>query len=195
MPDKKQKRRWGLMLFLVIIMIGTSFSVFLFGGSPQSDVVRYNGIKFVSNNLQGKLWIASINGKQAAFSFLPEEVKDIKEPDELYKKFQDKIEIDVTYDLNNTYKESIALSQHQMGITLSEYGIFLRKGLTENSTFSLPIITCKDATANVPVVYFKSGNSTRIYLDNDCVIAEASTNIDFIKAKDRLLYAVLGVMK
>ena len=91
--------------------------------------------------------------------------------------------------------QSIALAQYQMGLTLEAYNIFIREGLTENNTFNLPIITCNNSTANVPVIYFKQGNSTKIYLDNDCIVAEALTGADFIKSKDKILYSVLGVLK
>ena len=178
-------------------MIGTSFSVFFFGVSPQDNVVRYNGIKFVNseNPNEGKLWIAKINGADAAFSFLPAEVEDVLALDDFPKALKDRLEIDVAYDLNNTYKESIALAQHQMDLTLAEYNIYLRKGFTTNNTFNLPVITCNDATLSVPVVYFKYGNLTSIHVSDNCVIAEASSNSDFIKVKDRLLYGILGVIK
>lgn len=192
MKEKKEKRKWGLILFIVFIMIGTSFSFVFFGFQPQSEVVKYRDIKFVNQN---NVWIAKINGREAAFSFLPGEVESIFVFDESIKRLQSKFEIDVTYDLNSTYAQSIALAQHQMGLTLAANNIYLRKGFTTNNTFNLPVITCNDATLNVPVVYFRYGNTTNIHAENNCIIAEASSNADFIKAKDRLLYGILGVMK
>ena len=67
MKDRKEKKRWGLILFIVIIMVGTSAS-FVLIGSQQNEVAKYNGIKFVSQN---SVWIAKISGKDAAFSFFP----------------------------------------------------------------------------------------------------------------------------
>lgn len=197
MKEKKEKKRWGLIIFIVFIMIGTSFSFVFFGFQPQGEVVKYNGIKFIDRNNpnQGRLWIAQINGRDAAFSFLPKEVESIPTFDDFSTRLQNKFEIDVTYDLNSTFKEPIALAQHQMGLTLEKYNIYLRKGFTTNNTFNLPVITCNNATINVPIIYFRKGNSTGIHVENNCVIAEASTNIDFIKAKDKLLYGILGVIK
>ena len=192
MKEKKQKKRWGLILFIVFIMIGTSVSFVFFGFSPATERVKYNGFSFVNN---GNIWIAKINGREAAFSFLPSEVESVSAFEDFSKRLQGKFEIDVTYDLNSTYKESIALAHHQMGLTLAAYSIFVRKGFTANNTFNLPIITCDNATINVPVVYFKHGNATNINIENNCIIAEASANADFIMVKDRLLYGMLGVMK
>ncbi len=192
MKEKKQKKRWGLILFIVLIMIGTSFSAFLFGLSPANEVVKYNDIKFVGN---GQIWIAKIDGKKAAFSFLPKEVEDISVDGDIAPLIQNKAEIDVTSDFNSTFKESIALAQHQMGLTLSEYGIYMRQGFTKNSTYNLPVITCNNTDSNIPVVYLKHGNSTRITLDVSCIIAESSSNQDFIRIKDKLLYILLNVIK
>ena len=192
MKQKTEKRKWGLIFFIVLIMVGTSFSFVFYGFSGDSEKVKYNGITFAKFPDR---WEAKINGRQAAFSFLPGEVESISVSDDSFRALQNKFEIDATYDLNSTYKESIALAQHQMGLTLSAYDIYLRKGFTYNNTYNLPIITCNDATQNVPVVYFRQGNSTSIHSENNCIIAEASTNADFIKVKDRLLYGIMGVIK
>lgn len=194
MREKKEKKRWGLIIFIVIIMLGTSVSFVFFGFSPQNEVAKYNGIKFVKNSAQN-IWTAKINGKDAAFSFLPSEVEGVFAFDDIAKRLQNKLEIDVTYDINSTYKEAIALAHHQMGLTLEQYNIYVRKGFTTNNSFNTPIIACNNSTINVPVVYFKYGNATSIHLEGNCIIAEASTNADFIKVKDRLLYGILGVMK
>lgn len=192
MKEKKEKRKFGLILFIIFIMIGTSVSFVFFGFSPAEDTVKYNGIAFTR---AGNIWIAKINGKEAAFSFLPGEVEKVSAFDDSFKRLQGKLEMDVTYDLNSTYKESIALAQHQMGLTLAAYNIYARRGFTTNNSFNLPVITCGDGTVNAPVVYFRQGNSTSIHAENNCVIAEANANADFIRVKDKLLYGALGVVK
>lgn len=192
MREKKEKKKWGLILFIVFIMIGTSVSFVFFGFSGVEEKVKYNGITFTRFPDR---WEARINGANAAFSFLPGEAEAIPSSGDFAKALQGKFEIDITYDLNSTYVQSIALAQYQMGLTLNAYNIYAREGFTSNNTFNIPVIKCSDATPNVPVVYFRHGNSTSIHVDSDCVIAEASSNADFIKAKDRILYGILGVME
>lgn len=192
MKAKKEKKRWGLILFIVMIMIGTSFSFVFFGFSPSSESVVYNGIKFTMfpDRIEAK-----ISGKAAAFSFLPSEAESVVVMENAVDKLQNKLEIDVTSDINSKYNESIALAQHQMGLTLWNYNVYIRKGFTSNNTFNFPIITCKDSTTNVPVVYFRQGNSSKIYEEGDCIIAEANSSVEIIRVKDRLLYSMLGVIK
>jgi len=105
-----------------------------------------------------------------------------------------KYEIDTTSEVNSTNKEYIALAEHQMGLTLGSYNIYLSKGFTANNSFNLPVISCSNATQYTPVIYFRHGNSTSISVQDNCVIAEASSNTEFIRVKDRLLYGILGVM-
>jgi len=194
MKKRKEKKKFGLILFIVFIMVGTSVSFVFFGFAPVSDKVKYNKYTFTFVPNQN-IWTAKINGREAAFSFLPKDVESIFLFNDSIKRLQSKFEIDVTYDLNSTYAQPIALAQHQMELTLAAYGIYLRKGFTTNNTFNLPVITCNDASLTVPVVYFRYGNTTNIHTENNCITAEASTNADFIKVKDRLLYGILEVIK
>jgi len=191
MKEKNPKRRWGLILFLVIIMVGTSFSFVFSGFSPSVERVKYNGFSFSTN---GQIWTAKISGQEAAFSFLPADVQDIQVKNDFSKILSGKYEIDTTSEVNSTNKEYIALAEHQMGLTLGSYNIYLSKGFTTNTSFSLPVITCANATQYTPIIYFRHGNSTSISVQSNCVIAEASSNTDFIRVKDRLLYGILGVM-
>ncbi|MEK6891960.1 MAG: hypothetical protein AABX25_02120, partial [Nanoarchaeota archaeon] len=113
MKEKNPKRRWGLILFLVIIMVGTSFSFVFYGFSPSVERVKYNGFSFSTN---GQIWTAKINGQEAAFSFLPADVQDISVKDDFSKILSGKYEIDTTSEVNSTNKEYIALAEHQMGL-------------------------------------------------------------------------------
>ena len=192
MKEKKEKKKWGLIAFIVFIMVGTTFSFVYYGFSGVEEKVKYNGITFVRFPDR---WEAKINGNGAAFSFLPGEAESVPAFDDFAKLLQAKFEIDATYDLNSTYAQSIALAQYQMALTLATYDVYVRKGFTTNNTFNIPLIKCNNSTFNVPVVYFKYGNATSIHIEDNCVIAEAPSNADFIKVKDRILYGILGVIK
>ena len=195
MRPKENKKNIGLILFITVIMIGTTFSFVFYGFSPAPDVREYDGYKFTYQQ-NGGVWSSKINGKNVAFSFPPADVEKIHVNDDIAPLLNGKLEIDSTYNLTSKNAQPIALAQHQMGILLSTYDMFLRQGFTTNNTYNFPVITCKDATANVPVIYFKeSRNETRIYIDNNCIVAESSTDSGFLKVKDRILYEMLGVIK
>jgi hypothetical protein len=190
--EKSPKKRWGLIAFMVFIMIGTSFSFVFYGFSPSGGKQKYNGFTFATN---GNLWLGKINGNTAAFSYLPSDVEDIFSFKDFSSMLKGRIQIDVTSDANNTYKETIALAQHQMGLTFNAYGTYLRQGFTGNNSFGLAEINCDDASPIVPVIYFTSSNITEIEVQGNCIIAKASAQADFIRLKDRILYGYFGVIQ
>ncbi|HLG23773.1 MAG TPA: hypothetical protein VI564_02475 [Candidatus Nanoarchaeia archaeon] len=191
MKEKKGKKNWWLIGFMIMIMVGTSFSFVFYGFSPSAEKVVYNGIKFTI--FQDRIE-AKINGKNAAFSFLPQDVLSINSSVD-FNLLKNKYEIDSTYDYNSSKAQYIALAQHQMSLTLEQYGIFLRRGFVKNNTYNMPIITCSQASQNVPVIHFLEGNHTEIRQEGNCIVAEASKEAEFIKEKDYILYGILGVIK
>jgi len=55
--------------------------------------------------------------------------------------------------------------------------------------------TCDDASNLNSVILFKLGDKTKIYAENNCVIIEAENEEDLIKASNRLVYELLGVIE
>ena len=192
MKERTPKRKWGPIIFLILILVGLSVGSLFYGFAPSSEKVKYNGITFTAS---GQIWTAKINGAEAAFSFLPTDVENIEIKNDFSAVLSGKYEIDATSEVNSTGKEAIALAEHQMGLTLGAYNIFLRNGFIANNSFNFPIITCSNASQYTPVIYFRYSNSTSISVQNNCVIAEAPSSTEFIRVKDRLLYGILGVMK
>ena len=192
MKEKKEKKKIGLIIFIILIMVGTTFSVFFYGFSAPEEKTKYNGYTFERSN---DIWLSKINGNYAAFSFLPKDVEDIKTYKGFEEKLRDKFEIDVTSGTNATNIQSISLAVYQMGLTLEKYNIYVRQGFTASNSYKAPIIQCMNATQNVPVIYFEYSNETQISLRENCIIASAKSQVDFIKLKDRILYGLLGVMQ
>lgn len=192
MAKKKTKIKWALIAFLVFIMIGTSFSFVFFGFSDFNEVVRHNGIRF---ERFPDRWEARIGGKGAAFSYLPKDVEEIPVNGSIYDLLKGRLEVDSTYDYNSSSAQSIAIAQHQLQLTLRNYGIFVRSGFTTNASELHPVITCEQASSFVPVLYFAEGNETGIEVVNNCIRATASNKMDFIRMKDRMIYELFGVIK
>ena len=110
-------------------------------------------------------------------------------------RLRNSIEIDATSGCNDACSEESALAQFQMGATMNNFNVFIRAGFTEENQNNVPIITCNDSTNFIPVIYFKSSNVTKVSIDNNCIIAEASNQADVIRIKDRLLYGIFGIIK
>ena len=178
--------------FIGIIMIFSAFGVIFFGfGAGSGGSVKYNGLKFID---KGNFWSANVNGREALFTYLPDEAASINVESSAVERLKNVVQIDTTSEFNDTLAEPIALAQFQMGTTLSNFNIFARNGFTAEQQ-NFPVITCNQSTNFVPVIYFKSSNATKVYLDNNCITAEALTQADVIRVKDRLVYGILGVIE
>ncbi|MAG20181.1 hypothetical protein CL618_01990 [archaeon] len=81
--------------------------------------------------------------------------------------------------------------------TNPEWGIFkipTKPTITEPDGIN-EVKTCNDASKEVTVILFKLGDKTKIYSENHCVIIESETEEDLIKASNRLVYELLGVIE
>ena len=177
--------------FIGIIMVFSAFGVVFFGFSAGSGgTVKYNGFKFID---KGNFWSVNVNGREALFTYLPDEVSFINASAGAIDRLKNVVQIDSTSEFNDTLAEPIALAQFQMGTALFNFNIFVRSGFTsEHQNF--PVITCGDATQFVPVIYFRESNATNVHIEGNCVIAEAANAADAIRLKDRLVYGILGVI-
>lgn len=185
---KKSKKEVWMMGFIAFILVMSVMGFVWKGGPPK---VEYNEIPFVQ---EGTGWSTMIEGQKVLFNYHPEEVDYINLSQSITQRLST-VELDITYDFNDTYAEYIAKVQYTMEIGLSAFNIFIVKGFTAENEFDRPVITCDDATPYVPVIYFKKSNQTRISLEDNCIIAEAYRGEDLAKIKDRLLYAIFGVIK
>jgi len=188
--DKSKK---FMVYFMAFIMVGSLFGIIFFGFTRGgSSSIKYNDFKFIN---RGNFWSTNVDGREALFTYLPTDLELIVVDDVVINRLKNLVELDLTSEYNDTFAEGIALAQYQLGITLNNFNIFVVNGFTRENNANSPIITCDTATVNVPVIYFKSGNTTKIYLENNCIIAEASVYDDVIRLKDRLAYGMLGIIK
>ena len=190
--DKSDRKKKLMVGFIAFIMIFSVFGVVFFGFAAGGSSLKYNGFKF---SRSGNVWATNIDGRQAIFSYYPADVELIEIKPEIIGMLRNKIEIDATADGNGTFIQSIALAHFQMKSTLGNFNIFLREGYTSENEFNLPVIVCENATQLVPVIYFKEGNATRVYSNESCIIVEANNNEDFIRAKDRIVYGLLDIIR
>jgi len=192
--DKAERGRKLMVGFIGLIMIGSIFGVIFFGFRSGGATTRleYNGFDFIR---KGNVWTTRVNGVEAVFSYLPRDVEFIFTSPLIKDRLKNKLEIDVTSDVNDTNREAISLAQFQIGSTLQPFNIFVRSGFTGNNSFNFPVLTCNDATNFVPVIYFKTSNQTVVLLEDNCIIIEASQPADFIRIKDRLIYEMFDIIK
>ncbi len=190
---KKEKSKGKFFSVFIVVIMSLSILGFLIGNRGGGEqTLEYNDWSFTRS---GNTWVTLVNNKQLFFDYFPEQIEDINISAEIIAKFGT-LEIDTTYDINDSFKEVIALSQYGLQENLRAVtNIYVRQGLTTENDFNLPVITCNDATDFVPVIYFKSTNETKVYLEDKCIIIEADSELNFLRAKDRLLYGYFKIIK
>lgn len=75
------------------------------------------------------------------------------------------------------------------------YNVPVNASFTEPYPHSgLDIRTCVDTTEKTAILWFKVENETRVYFHDGCLIVAGEQEDDLIRAVDRILYALLGIM-
>lgn len=172
-------------------MIGSVFGVMFYGFTNQDTVVKYGNHKFTRSE-QDSLWHFTNYDQGYTFNYLPQEVDFLNISDGFVAKLKDTLEIDTTSEPDSRFAESISVAQFSLSQNLPQK--FIRIGFTENSTYDVPILTCDDATSNIPVIYFRSSNQTTIVEQGNCLIAESRDDYGFLRVKDRILYSILELI-
>ena len=190
--ESGQKAKKFMVYLMGIVMIGSLFGVVFFGFSTTSaGSIKYKDFGFAN---KGGFWSTIVNDREALFTYLPPDVEFIDVDEELINRLRGVVQIDITSDYNDAFKEPIALAQFQMDVTLNNFNVFVRKGFTDENKNNFPVIKCGYSTSFVPVIYFKSSNATRVHFQSNCIMAEASNQADVIRVKDRLVYGLLGII-
>ena len=187
--EKGFRARVILPLFIVFILI-TSMAGFMWGGSTTK--IEYNGFKLV--RLETGSFMLSIEGQRIAFNYFPSELEWINASEGIAGLFTTPMAYS-TSDPESEYAEPIAQMQFNLGQLLEEIkGVYVQTSFISENVYSLPVITCRNATLFVPVIMMKASNSTEITLEQSCVTVSGRNRQELFMAYERLLYTIFGVM-
>lgn len=59
----------------------------------------------------------------------------------------------------------------------------------------MKVKSCKNATAEMTVIWLKTGDSTKVYTEENCIIVQGSDEEELVRAADRLGLLLIGIMK
>jgi len=180
----------AVTIFIVVLMVGSVLG-YMFG-RDSGESLKYNEYKFLR---KGNKFVLNVNKADVEFDYFPSDVENIKIDPAVLGKFSDKAEIDSTYDKDSKFKEAISVAQFDLERFFNLVGIYFVNGLTSENDFKMPVLGCENATEKIPIIYFRESNETKIFLKDNCIIAESNTEIGFIRIKDRIIYGLLGVIK
>jgi len=187
--EKERKKRLAMSLFIVAIM--TLSVLGYMAGRNGEDTTTYKSFKFFKSS---NMWATKINGNNLLFHYHPSQVDYINISSSIIQRINNSLQIYQTSDENSTNKQAIALAQFEIVQQLSFSNKFIVNGFTDENQYNLPVITCLNATENIPVLMFEKYNETSVGEENNCILIKARSDNDFIALKDRILYGVLGII-
>ncbi len=186
-------RKTAMVWFIAFIMVGSTLGfVFLSGYSDlDENTVKYGEYTFTrTRDGVG----TKIDGKDYWFRYFPKEVWGINISRDAGGKIKSTRAVYFTSNFSSANSQFIAAAEYDFDFAMQNLGIYTATGfVNENLTINAPYITCENATAFVPVVYFKDSNETEVIIENNCIILKAKSGDEFLMAKDRLVYSVLGI--
>jgi len=196
--DKSSTRNIILIVIIIIGLLILFFSIrYLYHPKTTEESYVYNGFKFtkISN-----LWLTEVQIGNTIFRittrYSPTELEHINVEPGIYEKIVGSKGIYFTVSGNLSSVSVLAITE--LGrIIGTRYGLLnipSQAALTESDDNETLVKTCKDAVNGTGVIWFKLGNTTAAYSDQNCVIIQGTEEWDIVKAADRVTFGLLGVM-
>jgi hypothetical protein len=192
-PKKKGLSKKAILTFIIGgVMILSVFGIMFSSYNSGIEEVEYGDYEFQRTNTG---WKTDIDGKKAEFSYLPSDIEEFNMSTEVVDKILDSKVVYITFDPNATIIEEFELMRFELGTSLTQlFGIYSMAGVAkESEEYTLPLVSCENATAELPVISLTEANETNALVDGDCVIIEVN-EYSAAALKDRLLYAMLGII-
>ncbi|MBN2111945.1 hypothetical protein JW707_02485, partial [Candidatus Woesearchaeota archaeon] len=150
------------------------------------------GFKFYGMEEGG--FLLRLDENRILFNYYPSELEWISAPKGIGSLFNAPM-IYAASDYNSVYNETFAQIKFNLAQNLFELKyIYVQNSFTTETEYSLPVITCRNATQSVPVLYFEKSNSTEITYEDYCITVKVKSREESVAAYERLLYSAFGVM-
>ncbi|MEM4263786.1 MAG: hypothetical protein QW666_02735 [Candidatus Woesearchaeota archaeon] len=188
-------KKMMVSIFIVAIMVLSTFGFMLSYETSGGQKQEYNGHKLIITEQGIK---AKINDKDLYFTYFPTQLEDINMTSNIKDVLKNMKMITITYNPDSEWAEAMAEIQYQAEQTIPEYtDIYVARGVTKakENEYTIPEVTCNNATAGAPVLELADGNSTEMIQKENCIIATAESENDFYKVYERILYTILGIME
>lgn len=197
----------GIILFVIVVLVGLAlFSRQAPQPDPQ-DSYEYNGFTFTKS---GNVWITQAQrGNQVydlTLHYGPRQVSNIPIEPDLYRIiFGSDLVYIVLHDESLTTANASsrgALAAIEIAKIVGKRYDILNKDVvsgimapTASANPEIPVITCENATTTRSVVLFAINDTPQVsQVSPGCIWIQAPTGVDLIRAADRFLLQLTGIM-
>ncbi len=190
MRKKRINQKAVIGIFIAAIMVLSIFGMMLDYAIKPDQKIKYKEYTFKQK--QGK-WTAEIKDKEYKFYFTPQDLEHLNITQQAKQLLKTKDVYTITYDPDNRDVETIAQAIYELEQQITKP--IIETALTNNTGTALLQKTCKDATPQQPVIYYKEGDEQKIETQKNCIIINSIDSRDIIMQTDLIKYLMLGVMK
>jgi len=190
---KQEKQALILVIILAILTVGILTLIILNskGGTSNFEYNNYKIQQVIEGNYVGYRTEVFINGRGPYFMntrYNPRDLEDIVVEERLRPYLDNKTELFIHITgLNESFRSETTIAALEFdGLIERFYSIPVK--------YEDNIKDCSDAINDTLVVDFRLGEENRVYVDNNCIIAEGITQDDFIRLADRMIFHLLEIM-
>ncbi|MFA5084694.1 MAG: hypothetical protein WC475_04965 [Candidatus Paceibacterota bacterium] len=127
----------------------------------------------------------------------PASLEDIEIDRAVKNKILDDEQVFITWAPVPEFKQTTVFIYNDLKKVIAEPDIFnIPVGFAQTSEYkNYTVMGCKDATPKQSVILLKIGEPTGILTEGNCIILQGKDEAEIMKAADRLIYLLLGVMR
>lgn len=179
-----------MVLFISLIMV-TSVIGFVSLSSFESEYT-YNGYRFVQ---RADGYHVRVDRSELVFTALPGELSDANISRESAEALKRTRLIMTSSALNSSYAKSVAGAVYYLRNALAGFNVYVLNGFTEPTSLQSPVITCRNATAFVPVIVFEDSNVSEVVASGNCLSVRMSSPEYAARFAQSAVYAVAGIVE
>jgi hypothetical protein len=194
---KKKNNSKALVLFMLIIFVlSTVGSVVVYYSNGQSTVTKtYSGTRYKfkpnTDSIGNMYYQVTYDDDEFISYFLPEAIS-LQLDDGVKSLIKSSSYFYFAFRPNDTNAQLIDFLRFDIRNSLPAGRFFIDSVTEADPRYSLPLMTCSNATASAPVMVFKSGNVTKVEKSGYCVNVEFSREAT-LQLRDSFVYLLNGV--
>jgi hypothetical protein len=188
---KEKNKKIGVIIFTLFISLTMILSIFAIVLDNQDNSLKYNGFKF---SLTNDGYRVKINNTTDTFQYYPAELENFNLSQSTKDLLSNSVAVALLFDPNSTVDDLSYIDYARFNFdNVIDKPVYF--GITQESEgYTLPVLTCENATAEIPFIVFNSSSETSIVENNNCIILNAKLK-EILAVEERIAYQMLGVMK
>lgn len=191
--ERRKERRNRIIMAVVVafLMVMSGFGVYLSGRGAQQETVKDYGVTFAIDQ-NTRTYKADFTGEQASYYYLPSSVEQHALSLEERSLLRDSQALILTFDPDAPRQQLGALSEVRLDLSSLLQKPVINAVTTNTSAYALPVVTCDNATAEMPVVSFEVDDETALVADGSCLRVRGNGTA-FYELRDALVYSYYDV--